>query len=56
MIYLYIMEEKKDMLIRNVNVKLKNEFRALCVKQGKTLTEEIQRLMKEELEKAEKKK
>ena len=40
--------------IRNVNEDLKREFKALCVIRGKTLTEEIQRLMREELERRKK--
>ena len=36
--------------LRNIDEKLKRQFKALCVMKGKTLTEEIQRLMREELE------
>jgi len=47
--------ERKNMNIRNVDVSLKNKFRALCLERGKTLSEEIQRLMKEELDREAKK-
>jgi len=46
--------ERKNMNIRNVDVSLKYKFRALCLERGKTLSEEIQRLMREELERREK--
>jgi hypothetical protein len=46
---------KKRYTSQSVDFSLKNEFRTLCVRKGKTLTEEIQRLMKEELEKEKKK-
>lgn len=49
------MVEKKDMLIRNVDEQLKRKFKALCAMRGKTITEEIQRLMKGELDKEGKK-
>ena len=56
MVYLYTKGNKKTMHVRNVDENLKREFKALCVRRGKTISEEIQRLMKEELEKADKKK
>ena len=40
--------------LRNVNEQLKREFKAFCVLRGKTITEEIQRLMREELERRKK--
>ena len=40
------------MYLRNVDEQLKRRFKALCVERGKTLTEEIERLMREEVEKA----
>ena len=43
-----------SMNVRNVDEVLKNKFKAYCVERGKTLSEEIQRLMKEELERREK--
>ena len=46
---------KVNMNVRNVDEQLKRDFRAFCVKRGKTLSEELQRLMKEELERANKK-
>jgi len=39
-----------SMNVRNVDENLKNKFKAYCVERGKTLSEEIQRLMYEELE------
>jgi hypothetical protein len=42
------------MYLRNINEKLKREFKALCVLRGKTLTEEIQRLMLGELDRKKK--
>ena len=38
--------------VTKVSELLKRKFKALCVERGKTLTEEIQRLMKEELDKS----
>jgi len=38
------------MNVRNIDENLKNRFRAYCIERGKTLSEEIQRLMHEELE------
>ena len=43
-----------SMNVRNVDERLKNKFRAYCVERGKTLSEEIQRLMREELERRKK--
>jgi len=40
--------------LRNIDEMLKRQFKALCVMSGKTLTEEIQRLMREELERRKK--
>ena len=40
--------------LRNIDEKLKRQFKALCVMRGKTLTDEIQRLMREELERRKK--
>jgi plasmid stability protein len=40
--------------IRNIDDQLKREFKALCALRGKTLTEEIRRLMREELERRKK--
>ena len=40
--------------LRNVNEEIKRKFKALCVERGKTLTKEIERLMREEVEKAKK--
>ena len=40
--------------LRNIDEKLKRQFKALCVMRGKTLTDEIQRLMHEELERGKK--
>jgi len=37
------------MNIRGIDENLKRKFKALCAERGKTLTEEIIRLMKEEL-------
>jgi len=37
------------MNVRNVDEMLKRKFKALCAERGKTLSEELQRLMKEEL-------
>jgi len=48
-------DNRVNMNVRNVNEQLKRDFKAYCVKRGKTLSEELQRLMKEELEKAKKK-
>ena len=42
------------MNVRDVDVQLKNKFKAYCVMRGKTLSEEIQRLMREELERRKK--
>ena len=42
------------MNVRNVDEVLKNKFKAYCVERGKTLSEEIQRLMKKELERRKK--
>ena len=42
-------------VLEELDKKLKNEFRALCIRKEKTLTEEIQRLMKEELDREAKK-
>ena len=39
----------KSMNITNVDEMLKRKFKALCAERGKSLSEEIQRLMKEEL-------
>ena len=44
----------KVLYLRNVDEKLKRQFKALCVMRGKTLTDEIQRLMREELERGKK--
>jgi len=38
--------------LRNINEQIKRKFKALCVERGKTLTEEIERLMQKEVEKA----
>jgi len=47
--------DKKVMYIRDVDEKLKREFKALCcTMRGKTLAEEVQRLMREELERRKK--
>ena len=43
-----------SMNVRNVEEKLKNKFKAYCVERGKTLSGELQRLMKEELERRKK--
>ena len=43
-----------SMNVRNVDENLKNKFRAYCVERGKTLSEELQRLMREELERRKK--
>lgn len=40
--------------IRKVPDELAREFKALCVRGGRTMTAEIQRLMAEELRRAEK--
>jgi len=40
---------KVNMNIRGIDENLKRKFKALCAERGKTLTEEIIRLMKEEL-------
>jgi len=40
--------------IRNIDDQLKREFKALCALRGKTLTDEMQRLMREELERRKK--
>ncbi len=45
---------KKNMNVRDVDVELKNKFKAYCVERGKTLSRELQRLMKEELERRKK--
>ncbi len=51
MLNLLIMEKiRKNMNVRDVDVELKNKFKAYCVERGKTLSKEIQRLMREELE------
>ena len=39
-----------SMNVRNIDENLKNRFSAYCIERGKTLSEEIQRLMHEELE------
>ena len=44
-----------SMNVRNVDEVLKNKFKAYCIERGKTLSGEIQRLMKEELDKKRKK-
>jgi len=38
--------------LRNINEKIKRKFKALCAERGKTLREEIERLMQKEVEKA----
>ena len=45
---------KKNMNVRDVDVELKNKFKAYCVERGKTLSGELQRIMKEELERRKK--
>jgi hypothetical protein len=49
------MEKLSTLYLRKVDIQLKNDFKAICVKQGKTMTAEIQRLMKNEVEKEVKK-
>jgi len=41
--------KETTMNVRNVDEKLKRKFKALCAERGKTLSKELQRLMKEEL-------
>ena len=43
-------------ILKDVSDSLRNKFKSLCYARGKTLKEEIIRLMKEELEIAQKKK
>jgi len=50
------MNRKTTLNLRGIDETLKREFKAFCAKRGKTMVEEIQRLMKEELEIAQKKK
>jgi hypothetical protein len=45
------MEKLSTLFLRKVDIQLKNDFKAICVKQGKTMTAEIQRLMKKEVDK-----
>ncbi len=40
------------MNLRGVDPDLKRRFRALCMERGKTMTDEMQRLMAEELRRA----
>ena len=50
------MEKLTTLFLRKVDSQLKNEFRAVCVRKGKTMTEEIQKLMKETVDEDNKKK
>ena len=49
------MEKLTTLFLRNIDAQLKNDFRAICVKQGKTMKEEIQNFMKRVVEKDKKK-
>jgi plasmid stability protein len=42
--------------LRNIDDGLRNQFKAACAAKGKTITEELVRLMKEVVEKYEKEK
>ena len=53
--YLESMEKLTTLFLRKIDLQLKNDFKAICVKQGKTMTAEIQRLMRKEVEKEDKK-
>lgn len=46
--------DKKVMHIRNVDEQLKREFKALCAYEGKSITQKIQELMREAVEKRQK--
>ena len=41
------------MFLRKVDVNLKRQFKALCALEGKSLTDKIQELMKEAIQKKE---
>ena len=45
---------KKDMTIRNVDEDLRRRFKKVCAFREKPMNEEIQRLMREEIERANK--
>ena len=45
------MEKLTTLYLRKIDLQLKTDFKAICVKHGKTMTAEIQRLMKETVEK-----
>jgi len=40
--------------LKNIDDEIRNQFKAVCAARGKTMTGEIVRLMKEEIEKHEK--
>lgn len=54
--YIDCMEKLTSLFLRGIDLQLKNDFRSICVKRGKTMKEEIQRLMQEEIIKASKEK
>ena len=49
------MKKLTTLFLRNVDLQLKNDFRSICVKQGKTMKGEIEKFMKRVVEKEEKK-
>ena len=54
MVYSVDKRDKKVMHIRSVDEQLKREFKALCAYEGKSITQKIQELMKEAIEKRQK--
>ena len=50
---LVCMKEKTDMMIRNVDTELKRQFKSLCALEGTSLSNKIQELMKEAIQKKE---
>ena len=50
----YYTYEMADLIIRDISVELRNHFKAVCAMKGKTVKEELIRLMQEEVEKEQK--
>jgi len=49
------MEKLTTLFLRKIDLQLKNDFKAICIRKNKTMTAEIQRLMKKEIEKEDRK-
>ena len=45
------MEKLTTLYLRKIDLQLKNDFKAICIRKNKTMTAEIQRLMRKEVEK-----